>query len=462
MDTIHFLCFIFLFNFHSLIVHGNENNKSQTYIVRVEQPDVGVRGQSESLDVESWQKSSLPIIGATSFNIDGNLTRGNGVEPPIDEDGHGTHTAGTAAGHFVNYAEVLGNAKGKAVGMAPLAHLAIYKVCFGADCAESNELDAAIEEGVDGTLKDIDVKGKVVLCERGRGIARVAKGQEVKIAGGAAMILMNQQADAFSLSPYIHVLPATHVSYAAGLKIKAYINSTIAPTETIFFRGTVLGDPTAPSVSSFSSRGPSLASPGILKPNIISPGMNMLAAWSFPLDNNMNSKSTFKFMSGTSKSCPHLSGIAALLKRSHPNWLPAAIKSAMMTSTDLFNIAGKPIVDETLQPAHVFATGAGHVNPSRADNPGFIYDIQPDDYIPYLCCLGYKLTYTRTVTNVGVANSQHEIKVIAPKGVDVIVEPSTLYFSELNQKATYSITFTPLVSTYKTGEYAQGYQMGFC
>lgn len=39
-----------------------------------------------------------------------------------------------------------------AAGMAPLAHLAIYKVCFGEDCAESNilaALDAAIEEGVD-------------------------------------------------------------------------------------------------------------------------------------------------------------------------------------------------------------------------------------------------------------------------------------------------------------------------
>ncbi|KAE8672470.1 hypothetical protein F3Y22_tig00111841pilonHSYRG00298 [Hibiscus syriacus] len=104
----------------------------------------------------------------------------------------------------------------------------------------------------------------------------------------------------------------------------------------------------------------------------------------------MNSKSTFKFMSGTSMSCPHLSGIVALLKSSHPNWSPAATKSAMMTSTDLFNIEGKPIVDETLQPANVFATGAGHVNPCRADNPGFIYDIQPDDYILYLCGLGYK------------------------------------------------------------------------
>ena len=54
MDITHFLCLIFLFNFHSLIVQGSEfssateteNKKLQTYIVHVEQPDVVVLGQS--------------------------------------------------------------------------------------------------------------------------------------------------------------------------------------------------------------------------------------------------------------------------------------------------------------------------------------------------------------------------------------------------------------------------------
>ncbi|XP_045792508.1 subtilisin-like protease 4 [Trifolium pratense] len=544
------------------------------------------------------------LIGARSFN--NAVTK---AEAPIDEDGHGTHTASTAAGAFVENADVLGNAKGTAAGIAPHAHLAIYKVCFGEDCPESDilaALDAAVEDGVDvisislglnepppffndstaigafaatqkgifvscsagnsgpsegslvngapwiltvgastidrsivatavlgdgetfdgesvfqpsdfyptllplayagvngkaesafcanGSLNDIDFKGKVVLCERGGGIGRIAKGQEVKRAGGAAMILTNDEINGFSLSADVHVLPATHVSYAAGQKIKAYINSTSTPTATISFKGTIIGNSQSPAVASFSSRGPNLPSPGILKPDIIGPGVNILAAWAFPLDNSTNSKLNFNIESGTSMSCPHLSGVAALLKRSHPDWSPAAIKSAILTTADTLTLENKLIVDETLQPANIFATGSGHVNPSRADDPGLVYDIQPDDYIPYLCGLGYSdsqvgiiahkkikctetssipegelnypsfsvvlgssQTFTRTVTNVGEAYSSYVSIVTAPKGVDVKVKPKKLYFSEANQKQTYSVTFNRIGYGNKTGEYAQGF-----
>ena len=89
--------------------------------------------------------------------------------------------------------------------------------------AGKNGIEAAF--CVDGSLNDVDFRGNVVLCERGEDKGRIDKGNEVKRAGGEAMILMNDESNGFSLLANVHVLPTTHVSYDAGLKIKACINS---------------------------------------------------------------------------------------------------------------------------------------------------------------------------------------------------------------------------------------------
>ncbi|KAK6935289.1 PA domain [Dillenia turbinata] len=83
------------------------------------------------------------------------------------------------------------------------------------------------------SLDDVDVKGKIVLCEGGYWFDGITKGQVVKDAGGAAMILMNIEDQGYMISPSLHVLPATAISYSAGLKIKGYINSTSSPTATL-------------------------------------------------------------------------------------------------------------------------------------------------------------------------------------------------------------------------------------
>ena len=342
----------------------------------------------------------------------------------------------------------------------------------------------------------MDVRGKVVVCDTEDGAIYVSdKEEEVKNAGGVAIILPNNKYRGFSTSEInADILPATHLSYSSGLKIKAYINSTTKPTATIEFKGTIIGISSAPEVAHFSSRGPSLTSPGILKPDIIGPGANTLAAWPA---NRMNS-SSFNIVSDTSLSCPHLSGVAALLKSTHPEWSPAAIKSAIMTTADEVNHENKPIMDQTHQPADIFAVGAGHVNPSRANDPGLIYDIQPEDYIHYLCGLGYsdsqvgivvnrrvncseestileaQLNYpsfsialgssittqefTRTITNVGAVDSTYIIEIFAPPGVNVSVKPDKLDFTRLNQKKTYAVMFSKIRAKGKNRKpHAQGF-----
>ncbi|KAJ8511735.1 hypothetical protein OPV22_002169 [Ensete ventricosum] len=538
------------------------------------------------------------LIGARSFISGAMAMKGQAVasESPIDDDGHGTHTASTAAGAAVPGAEVLGNAKGMAIGMAPLAHVAMYKVCGETDCASSDILagmDAAVADGADvlslslggpslpfdedtiavgafgaiekgvfvscaagnsgpvsstlsneapwiltvaastmdrnirvtvmlgnglsfdgesifqpnsfppalypvvyagangspataqcanGSFDGFDVKGKIVLCDRGGGIARLEKGATVLSAGGIGMILANQATDGYSTLADAHVLPASHVSFAAGDQIKAFINSSSNPTAALLFKGTVLGTSPAPAITSFSSRGPSLASPGILKPDITGPGVSVLAAWPFRVGPPSNyTGTTFNIISGTSMSTPHLSGIAALVKSARPDWSPAAIKSAIMTTASVVDHSGKPIVNEQLLQADLFAIGAGHVNPVKASNPGLVYDLSADDYIAYLCGLGYaseqvsviarrtidcsavssipekdlnypsisvslggNTTYVvveRRVKNVGKAASTYWAEVGAPYGTYVRVHPPVLRFNYVNQEKRFFVAF---------------------
>lgn len=77
---------------------------------------------------------------------------------PRDGNGHGTHTAGTAAGNHGVRAKVDGVPFGRISGMAPAARIAAYKVCFDdtdeatGDCFTSASLaaiDDAVADGVD-------------------------------------------------------------------------------------------------------------------------------------------------------------------------------------------------------------------------------------------------------------------------------------------------------------------------
>ncbi|OWM87762.1 hypothetical protein CDL15_Pgr016458 [Punica granatum] len=61
-----------------------------------------------------------------------------------------------------------------------------------------------------------------------------------------------------------------------------------------------------------------------------------------------------------------------------------------MTSTDIATLQMRPkqIPDQSIPPADFFAIGLEHVNASRANNLGLVYDIEPTNYIRCLCGLG--------------------------------------------------------------------------
>ncbi|KAJ0159182.1 Subtilisin-like protease SBT1.8 [Colletotrichum tanaceti] len=365
------------------------------------------RGECEEAEGFSASSCNRKLVGARAFfkGYVANVTNGTGVydwaaagESPSarDTDGHGTHTASTAAGAVVPGASLFGAAAGTARGMAPGARIAAYKVCWatGPRCLESDILaamDAAIEDGVDvislsigpeepsfdelkvlvvgsytavqkgifvamsagnsgprlgtvtalapwilsvaastldrdfpahvtlgngrtytgvslyvngsgpdvaplvlggeasrgnatagsfcldGGLDPAKVAGKIVVCAQGGKTTSLVKGGVVKAAGGRGMVYINRSTNDSDLITELPVLPAVNLHAVDGAEVRAYAGSGNG-TAVLRFEGTRLGTP-APVMAGFSSRGPSMPLPQLLKPDITGPGVSILAGW---------------------------------------------------------------------------------------------------------------------------------------------------------------------------------------
>ncbi|KAL6007623.1 hypothetical protein ACLOJK_033122 [Asimina triloba] len=263
----------------------------------------------------------------------------------------------------------------------------------------------------------------------------------------------------------------------------AYAKSDPNASVSMEFQQTRLGTKPAPVVASYSSRGPSPSYRGILKPDVLAPGDRVLASWnpnlaSAVIGPSWELSSNFNMISGTSMACPHAAGVAALLKAAHPDWSPAAIRSAMMTTANNLDNTHKPILDSGngYKPATPLDFGAGHVDPNKALDPGLVYDAGAQDYVNLLCTLNFTtaqiLTITRsndydcskassdlnypsfiaffnsssvqqfrrTVTNVGDGASTYRAVVTESEHFTVKVEPDRLAFGVKYEKLSFTVT----------------------
>lgn len=271
-------------------------------------------------------------------------------------------------------------------------------------------------------------------------------------------------------------------------KVIDYIKRDRATAKArINFRETLIGSKRAPQLAGYSSRGPSQSCPFVLKPDILAPGDMILASWpsNSPVAylNSGQLFGDFNVISGTSMSCPHAAGVAALVKAAHPDWSPAAIRSAMMTTSYVLDNMKEPIKDTGFsnRPANPLGIGAGHVDPNKALDPGLVYDAGSEDYVNLLCGLKFSddqiktitrsksyncsipsldlnypsfiaylnggdsgsihkaIEFRRSVTNVGDAKSIYDAKLTTLEGLNVSVSPNRLRFTNKYEKKSYKL-----------------------
>ncbi|KZV26491.1 subtilisin-like protease [Dorcoceras hygrometricum] len=304
-----------------------------------------------------------------------------------------------------------------------------------------------------------------------------------------AAIIISEEPIAFRSTSFPHPAVVISPSQATRDFIKYVSNSSGTQRATIDFQITILGtEPrAAPAVSDFSSRGPARSFQGILKPDIMAPGTLILAAYNpqvgrTRIGRGISLASDYTLSSGTSMACPHISGIAALLKAAHPDWSPAAIQSAMMTTASQLDNTKQPIKDAGIlyQVATPLAMGAGHVDPNRALDPGLVYDATPQDLANLVCAMNYTREQTltiirsgyncsnpsmdlnypsfialynfderdipltrkfrRTVTNVGDGPATYRVQVETPANSTVKISPTVLVFKNKYDKRSFSLT----------------------
>ncbi|GKV32978.1 hypothetical protein SLEP1_g41537 [Rubroshorea leprosula] len=415
----------------------------------------------ESLSDESFGPAAKnKIIGAQSYV---------GNDSARDVDGHGNHTASMAAGNKVKDVGFYGLAQGMVRVGVPSARIAAYKVC-GDLCSSDAILaafDNAIADGVDiitisiehiepldfsedviaiaasrrigssstrsfwgmgiykwncfeGCLDKNAVKGKIVLCDSFQGIF-VSKDS---VALGAISIDDGSGTD-------VAPLPAAALTDVGHNFVKSYLNSTEKPEAEILTSEAII-DSSAPMFAPFSSCWPNFKVLDILKPDLTAPGADILATYS-----------PEGLVTGDSKDDRHVKyAAAAYIKTFHPDWSPSAIKSALMTTDEhlifciVFFIMGYDADKlKAVSGSNSTCNTSSEIVPPKDLNYSTLTAAVPSDQ-------PFTVTFQRTVTNVGNANSTYIAEVSAHSKLNVSVVPTVLSFNSMRENESFQVTVT--------------------
>ena len=294
------------------------------------------------------------LIGAYTFETTSAVPDPQGRPSPRDNHGHGSHVAGTAAGNVVIGATLAEVPLATLAGIAPHANLISYDVC-GLPTSSESCPSAAILAALDQALADgVDIIN-------------------YSLSGLARDPWQNPEAQALlratAAGHFVAVAAGNNGANGAGT-LSAPANAPWVTAVGAVTAGQRPAGTPADQLYEQSARGPDPFVPDLIKPDLVAPGVEIVAAGA---DVNPDVYD-YVLRTGTSMATPHVSGLAALLHQIHPAWSPAALRSAMQLTA-----AGVYATDSS--PAPLFAQGAGRIAAVNAAMAGFVLDENAAAYL---------------------------------------------------------------------------------
>lgn len=292
--------------------------------------DTGIDGNHSGLDDQDDDPSTYDpkIIGFYDAVNNPSLTNGTEVFP-YDDQGHGTHCAGTTAG--------TGAPTFEHPGMAPQANLVGVKV-----------LDA----GGSGSFATVMAGMQWTVDHRYEYNIRAAS---MSLGGPGAIEWTSSEEDSVNRYANEMVRAGVAMFIAAGNNGVSAQIGTPGSAEDVITVGALDKDT---SIAVYSSQGPT--EEGRIKPNIAFVGSDVMSA-------EANSGDGYVGFSGTSMATPGAAGVAALMYQANPDLSPFDIRNIMQETATYrlcsYMFANEPCTEDFIpknRQNNVY--GHGHVN----------------------------------------------------------------------------------------------------
>ena len=309
----------------------------------------------------------------------GTITR---LEPWVVNVGNSTHDR-------VDYLAVLSSSGGdEGTRPALFAARGMGAAVPTAEIVKAEDLDAG-NSFCGGPFAEGAVTGKIVYCEQGGPLT--LNGLDTLASQGAVAVLSYSTYPAFPIFPTD--LPYFLVPASLQTAFETWLDTPAATSPSASLTSAALAkDPSYADIMRFdSSRGP-VSGFDLLKPDLVAPGANILAAadseYVVEVPDLGGKIAGLRYNSGTSMATPAVAGAAALLREMHPTLSPAEIQSVLQTTADPTGMTNcstasglwVPPCSIPNEPAGLFDFGSGRLDVTAAAKAGFAFDVTRDEF----------------------------------------------------------------------------------